>query len=178
MPSIYQNTVGNLTVQIWFRYQPPYRISGSIEGTTLKITKIHPTYNDYSCPLINTGGISPWFIGYLKKPIGSIWWRDKRFSRTFARFGKATTGNRHQNPFYCAGLSYWCSAVTRADVHKKKHSTFITCSIKTPYKWCNTYMYLYMRLNWQILCASQSITSFYQPIQAINYCECSKFCRK
>ena len=27
VPLIYQNTVGNLTVQIWFRYQPSYRIS-------------------------------------------------------------------------------------------------------------------------------------------------------
>ena len=36
-PSIYWNTVENLTEQIWIPYQPPYRISGSMEGTTLKI---------------------------------------------------------------------------------------------------------------------------------------------
>ena len=53
--------VGNFTVQIWFRYQPPYQISESIQGTTLKITKIHATYNDYSCPPIDTGGITPGF---------------------------------------------------------------------------------------------------------------------
>ena len=40
--SIYQNTVCNLTLQIWFQYQPSYHISGSIEGTTLKITKFMP----------------------------------------------------------------------------------------------------------------------------------------
>ena len=66
MPSIYQNTVGNLTVQIWFRYQPPYWISGSIEETTLRITiTFHATYNDYSCHLINIGGITPLFECYL-----------------------------------------------------------------------------------------------------------------
>ena len=65
VPSIYQNTSGNLTVQIWSRYQPSYRISGSIEGTTLKITKVYATYNDYSCPLINTGGITPLFDCHL-----------------------------------------------------------------------------------------------------------------
>ena len=59
VPSIYQNTVGNLSVQLWFRYQPSYWLSGSIERTTLKITQIHATYYDYSCPLINTGGITP-----------------------------------------------------------------------------------------------------------------------
>ena len=49
-------------MHIWFRYQPPYRISGTIEGTTLKITECtHASYNDPSCPLIDTGGISPWF---------------------------------------------------------------------------------------------------------------------
>mgnify|MGYP001804211980 CR=1 FL=1 len=53
--------VGNPTVQIWFRYQPSYWISGAIEGTTPKITKIHATYNDYSCPLMDTGGITPCF---------------------------------------------------------------------------------------------------------------------
>ena len=53
--------VGNFTVQIWFRYQPSYRISGSIEGTTLNIRNIHGTYYDYSCPLIDTGGITPCF---------------------------------------------------------------------------------------------------------------------
>ena len=61
VPSTYRNTVGNLIVQIWFQYQPSYPIFGSIEGTTLKITKIDATYNDYSCLLINTGGIAPWF---------------------------------------------------------------------------------------------------------------------
>ena len=45
VPSIYRKTIRNLTVQIWFRYQPPYRISGSFEGTTLKITKTHTTCN-------------------------------------------------------------------------------------------------------------------------------------
>ena len=45
VPSTYRNTVGNLTLQIWFRYQPSYRISESVEGKTLKIT----------------GGINPWF---------------------------------------------------------------------------------------------------------------------
>ena len=61
VPSIYRNTVGNLTLQKWIRYQSQYRISGCIERTNLKITKIHPTYNDYSCPLIDTGGITPLF---------------------------------------------------------------------------------------------------------------------
>ena len=42
MPSIHQNTAGNLTVKIWFWYQLSHRISGSIEGTTLKITKFMP----------------------------------------------------------------------------------------------------------------------------------------
>ena len=42
VPLIYWNTVGNLTVRIWFRYQPSQRITGSIEGTTLKITKFMP----------------------------------------------------------------------------------------------------------------------------------------
>ena len=42
VPSIYRNTVGNLTLQIWIRYQSLYRISGGIKGTTLKITKIVP----------------------------------------------------------------------------------------------------------------------------------------
>ena len=31
---------------------------------------------------------------------------DKRFSRTFARFGKTTIGNRRINQFYAAGLIY------------------------------------------------------------------------
>ena len=35
-----------------------------MEGTTLEILTIHPTYNDYRCPLINTGGITPWFKCY------------------------------------------------------------------------------------------------------------------
>ena len=61
VPSKYQIPVGNSTVQIWFRYQPSYRISRGIEGTTLKITKIHAPYNGYSCPLIHTGGITPCF---------------------------------------------------------------------------------------------------------------------
>ena len=56
-------------MQIWFRYQPPYRISGSIEATTLKITSIYATYNDYSCPVIGNDGITPWFECYLRKPI-------------------------------------------------------------------------------------------------------------
>ena len=29
--------------------------------TTLKITKVHATFNDYSCPLIATGGVIPCF---------------------------------------------------------------------------------------------------------------------
>ena len=41
-PLIYQNTACNLTLQIWFQFQPSYHISGSIEGTTLKITKFIP----------------------------------------------------------------------------------------------------------------------------------------
>ena len=72
VPSIYRNTVGNLTVQLWFRYQPPYQISGSIKKTTLEITKLHPTYNDNSCPLIETGVITPWCECYIKSQyIGS-----------------------------------------------------------------------------------------------------------
>ena len=46
---------------------PSYRISGSTEGTTLKIIKIHSISNDYSCPLIDTGGITLKFKVYLKK---------------------------------------------------------------------------------------------------------------
>ena len=45
-------------MQIWIRFQPTYRISGSIEGTTLIITKFIATYNHYSCPIIDTGGIT------------------------------------------------------------------------------------------------------------------------
>ena len=37
-------------------------------------------------------------------PNGTTRLSDNKFSRTFARFGKTTTGNWHQNPFYCAGL--------------------------------------------------------------------------
>ena len=38
-----------------------YRVSGSNEWTTLKITTIiAPCYN-FSCPLINTGWITLWF---------------------------------------------------------------------------------------------------------------------
>ena len=82
VPSIYRNTIGNLTVQIWFRYQPSYQISGSIEGTTLKITKIYATYNDYSSLRINTGGISPWFdCHFNSRYIGPLGW-----------FGKAIRG--------------------------------------------------------------------------------------
>ena len=40
--TIYWNSVGNLSVQIWFRYQPSYRVSASIEGTTLKNAKFMP----------------------------------------------------------------------------------------------------------------------------------------
>ena len=65
-PSIYSNTVGNLTLQIWFLYQQPNRISGGIEGTTFKLTNIHTTYNDHSCPFIDTGGITPLFRCCLK----------------------------------------------------------------------------------------------------------------
>ena len=66
VPLIYR--ICNLTAQIWFRHQPSYRISGSIEGTNIKITKIHTAYNYYSWPLIETGGITPWLKRYLKKP--------------------------------------------------------------------------------------------------------------
>ena len=80
--SIYRITVGNLTLRIWFWYQPSYRVSGSIKGTTLKVTKIHPTYNDYSCLLINTGGITPWFdCHFNSRYIGPLGW-----------FGKAIRG--------------------------------------------------------------------------------------
>ena len=82
MPSIYQNTVCNLTVQIWFRYKPPYRISASIEGTTLKITKIHATYNDYSCPLIDTSEVTSWIECRLKS----------RYIGSQGRYGKAIRG--------------------------------------------------------------------------------------
>ena len=37
---IYQNTVGNLNVQICLRCQPSHQISRTIEGATLKITQI------------------------------------------------------------------------------------------------------------------------------------------
>ena len=50
--------VGNFTVQIWFRNETPYRISGIIEGTTLK-SAIDDDY--HSCPLIDTGGIASRF---------------------------------------------------------------------------------------------------------------------
>ena len=56
--------------------QSPYRISGSIDGAALMMTKIHDaTFNNCSCPLIKTGGVIPWF------------------SRTLAQFRKTTTGN-------------------------------------------------------------------------------------
>ena len=42
VPSIYQNAVENLTVQIRIRCQRTYCISRSIEGTTLIITKFMP----------------------------------------------------------------------------------------------------------------------------------------
>ena len=78
VPSINQNTIGNFTVQIWFWYQPVKRISGSIKGTTLKTTKIHATYNDYSCLLINTDGITPWFACHFNsRYIGPLGWSGK-----------------------------------------------------------------------------------------------------
>ena len=40
--TISRNSVGNLTVQIWFRYQPSYLVTANIEGATLKITKFMP----------------------------------------------------------------------------------------------------------------------------------------
>ena len=58
----YWNTIGYLTLQILIRSQSPCRISGCIEGTT----KIQATYNDYSCPLIDAGGITPSFGCYLE----------------------------------------------------------------------------------------------------------------
>ena len=36
-----------------------HHIRSRIEGTTLKITKIHATHNSYSCPLIDIGGVTP-----------------------------------------------------------------------------------------------------------------------
>ena len=39
-----------LTLQIWFRYQPPYRISRSIDGTSLKITNFTPLINALVVP--------------------------------------------------------------------------------------------------------------------------------
>ena len=55
VPLIYRNIVVNLIVQIWFRYQPSYWISRSIEETV----KIQAAYNNYSCPLMSTGVITP-----------------------------------------------------------------------------------------------------------------------
>ena len=46
VPSIYRTFVGNLIGQIWSRYQQSYRVSESIEGTALKITEYHSTFND------------------------------------------------------------------------------------------------------------------------------------
>ena len=34
---------------------------------TSNFREFHATYNDYSCPLNDAGGISPWFKCYLKK---------------------------------------------------------------------------------------------------------------
>ena len=36
---------------------------------SLNYKKNHATYNGYSCPLIDAGGITPWFKWYLRKPI-------------------------------------------------------------------------------------------------------------
>ena len=71
VPLIYWNTIGNLTVQIRSRYQLSFRNSGSIEGTALKITNIHSTFNDCSCPLIDIGGVTPWFKCHLKTDISA-----------------------------------------------------------------------------------------------------------
>ena len=72
--------------------------------------KIHATDNGYSCPLIDTGGITSWFKCYLRSlyidPYKSIRLSDKRFSRTFDRFRRTTTGSRHRNPLYRAGLLF------------------------------------------------------------------------
>ena len=62
-----------------------YQIFGSIEGH-LKITSIHPTYDDYSCPLIDTGGITPWYKLCLKS----------RYIGPLVRSGKLIKGfSRH-----------------------------------------------------------------------------------
>ena len=56
VPSIYRNTVGNLNLQIWFRYQPSYRISWCIEGTTREITKFMPLIMAVVVPSSTLGG--------------------------------------------------------------------------------------------------------------------------
>ena len=91
-----------------FQYQLPCRISGSITGTTLKITKFHATYNDYSCPLINTGGIAPWSKYNLK-----IW-----YIGPLGRSGKAIRG-----------FSGYLSSIfiyVREDNYRKSTSLFLS----------------------------------------------------
>ena len=51
VPSIYRNTVGNLTVLRWFDINHHIGCLGVSRG-------IHATYNHYSCPLIDTGGVA------------------------------------------------------------------------------------------------------------------------
>ena len=79
-------------------------------GQHLKNYKIHATNNDHSCPLIDTGGIAPWFKCYGKQLIytGSLSRSGKAiraFPRTFARSRKTTIEKQHWNPFYPAGLA-------------------------------------------------------------------------
>ena len=65
--------------------QPPYWISGSIKGPTLKITNIHTTKNDHSCPLIHTSGITPWFKCFLKRRYINPYGRSSKSMRCFPR---------------------------------------------------------------------------------------------
>ena len=55
---------------------------GVSRRTTLEITQIYATYNDCSCPIIVTGGITPWFECHLKT----------RYVDTLDRSGKAIRG--------------------------------------------------------------------------------------
>ena len=66
--SIYWNTIGNLTVQICTvnHHQPSKSTNHHIGFLGLSRDnsqnyKIHDTGNYYSCPLIDTGGITHWF---------------------------------------------------------------------------------------------------------------------